>query len=151
MKTGIVMEKHESEKIFGKLDRSVIHDLYNRMQRTRLVEEEVRQICLEGGSIKCSPHLYHGQEAVAAGVCANLTKGDYLFSNHRSHGHYIAANGKLGKFFAKLFGKKPVVDRGKAVQCIFMTRMPDIWGAVQSLEDLCLSQLVQHLKLNIRN
>ena len=113
MKTGIVMEKHESEKIFGKLDRSVIHDLYNRMQRTRLVEEEVRQICLEGGSIKCSPHLYHGQEAVAAGVCANLTKGDYLFSNHRSHGHYIAANGNLGKFFAELFGKKTGCSSGK--------------------------------------
>jgi acetoin:2,6-dichlorophenolindophenol oxidoreductase subunit alpha len=97
----------------NKLNQSVILDLYKRMQRTRLVEEEVRQICLKGGVIKCSPHLYHGQEAVASGVCANLEKGDYLFSNHRSHGHYIASYGDLGKFFAELFGKRTGCSGGK--------------------------------------
>ena len=92
---------------------SVKLDLYKRMQRTRLAEEEVRNICIKGGLIKCSPHLYHGQEAVAAGVCANLKKGDYLFSNHRSHGHYLAAYGHLGRFFAELFGKKTGCSSGK--------------------------------------
>ncbi|MBO34079.1 MAG: dehydrogenase [Rhodospirillaceae bacterium] len=99
---------------YGKgLDPSVILGLFRRMQRTRLAEERVRQICLKGGVIKCSPHLYHGQEAVAAGVCANLSKNDYLFSTHRSHGHYLAANGDLGKFFAELFGKKSGCSAGK--------------------------------------
>lgn len=102
-----------TDKFSEVLNRSVIYGLYKRMQRIRLVEEEVRQICLKGGKIKCSPHLYHGQEAVASGVCANLKKGDYLFSNHRSHGHYIASNGDLGKFFAELFGKKTGCSAGK--------------------------------------
>ena len=35
-------------------------------------------------------HLSTGQEAVAAGVCANLARADYLTSTHRGHGHTLA-------------------------------------------------------------
>ena len=35
-------------------------------------------------------HLSTGQEAVAAGVCANLERSDYLTSTHRGHGHTLA-------------------------------------------------------------
>ena len=54
-----------TKNLYEGLDQSVIHDLYKRMQRIRLAEEEVRQTCLKGGVIKCAPHLYQGQEAVA--------------------------------------------------------------------------------------
>ena len=102
-----------TKNIYEGLDQSVIHDLYKRMQRIRLAEEEVRQTCLKGGVIKCAPHLYQGQEAVASGVCTNLVQGDYIFSSHRPHGHYIGANGDLGGFFAELYGKKTGCSAGK--------------------------------------
>lgn len=35
-------------------------------------------------------HRCIGQEACAVGVLANREEGDYVFSNHRSHGHAIA-------------------------------------------------------------
>ncbi len=43
--------------------------------------------------MKTPIHLYIGQEAIAVGVCANLQKEDYISSNHRSHGHYLAKGG----------------------------------------------------------
>jgi len=50
-------------------------------------------------------HSSIGQEAVAAGVCANLRKTDYIVGNHRSHGHSIAKGMSPGKLMAELFGK----------------------------------------------
>lgn len=86
--------------------------LYESMLRIRLAEEMVRVKYLEG-KIRMAIHLYHGQEAIAAGVCANLNKRDYIFSNHRSHGHYLGANGDLNKFFAELYGKESGCSSGK--------------------------------------
>ena len=102
-----------TEEFPEELDQSIVHDLYKRMQRIRLAEEELRQICLKGGSINCSPHLSHGQEAVAAGVCANLKHGDSVFSSHRPHGHYLGAYGNMDKFFAEMYGKKTGCSAGK--------------------------------------
>ena len=57
--------------------------LYVSMLRIRRFEEKVVEL-LFNKEIKCPTHLYIGQEAIAAGVCANLGKSDYVFSNHRS-------------------------------------------------------------------
>jgi len=54
-----------------------------------------------------------GQEAIAAGVCINLKPSDYVFSNHRSHGHYIAKGGDLKSLAAELYGKVDGCSRGK--------------------------------------
>jgi pyruvate dehydrogenase E1 component alpha subunit len=63
--------------------------------------------------IVCPCHLYIGQEAVAVGVCQALQKGDYVFSTHRSHGHYIAKGGDLNSFMAELYGKQTGCSRGR--------------------------------------
>jgi len=102
-----------TDQLSEALSHSLIHDLYKRMLRIRFAEEEVRQVCLKGENIKCSPHLSHGQEAVAAGVCANLKRGDSIFSSHRPHGHYLGAYGNLNKFFAEMYGKKTGCSSGK--------------------------------------
>ena len=41
--------------------------------------------------------MYVGEEAVAAGVCANLDDSDYVTSTHRGHGHCIAKGCDLGR------------------------------------------------------
>ncbi|CQR73500.1 Acetoin:2,6-dichlorophenolindophenol oxidoreductase subunit alpha [Sporomusa ovata DSM 2662] len=58
-------------------------------------------------------HLYLGEEAVATGVCANLTNKDYITSTHRGHGHLIAKGGKVDLMMAELFGKATGYCKGK--------------------------------------
>ena len=82
-----------------------LRQMYVTMLRIRRFEEKVAELLLGESEIKCPVHLYTGQEAVAAGVCASLRKEDYVFSTHRSHGHYIAKGGDLNALMAELFGK----------------------------------------------
>ncbi len=58
-------------------------------------------------------HLYLGEEAVATGVCANLTDKDFITSTHRGHGHLIAKGGKVDLMMAELFGKATGYCKGK--------------------------------------
>ena len=67
----------------------VLQDLYRRMLRIRLIEEEIARRYAEQ-EMRCPVHLSIGQEAVAVGVCAHLTERDQVTSAHRSHGHYLA-------------------------------------------------------------
>ncbi len=86
--------------------------MYTTMLRIRKFEERVAELLLED-EIKCPTHLYIGQEAIAAGVCANLQREDYVFSTHRSHGHYIAKGGNLKLMMAELYGKRTGCSKGK--------------------------------------
>ena len=58
-------------------------------------------------------HLGIGQEAVAVGVSNNLRKSDYIFGNHRSHAHYLAAGGSVFELFAEVLGKAAGCSGGK--------------------------------------
>ena len=57
-------------------------------------------------------HQYDGQEAVAVGVCSNLTDSDYITSTHRGHGHCIAKHVDLNKIMAEMFAKSTGSNRG---------------------------------------
>ena len=57
------------------------------------------------GLVKGTAHSYVGQEAVAAGACAALTKEDFVVSHHRGHGHCIAKGASLNRMMAELMGR----------------------------------------------
>lgn len=60
----------------------------------------------DGGALVRGPlHLSIGQEAVPAGVCAHLRRGDFLTSTHRGHGHTIAKGADLARMMHELFGR----------------------------------------------
>ena len=63
--------------------------------------------------MKTPVHLCIGQEAVPVGVCANLNRDDYISSNHRGHGHYLAKGGNLNAMIAELYCKKTGCSRGR--------------------------------------
>ena len=63
--------------------------------------------------MRCPVHLCIGQEAVAVGACASIAPGDYVFSAHRSHGHYLAAGGDLRALLAELHGRATGCGGGK--------------------------------------
>jgi len=58
-------------------------------------------------------HLYVGQEAVAAGICADLTELDYIASTHRGHGHCIAKGCDIRGMAMELFRKAEGLCKGK--------------------------------------
>jgi TPP-dependent pyruvate/acetoin dehydrogenase alpha subunit len=68
---------------------------------------------LAQSSIRGPLHLSTGQEAVAAGVCINLEKNDYVTSTHRGHGHTLAKGASMDAMMAELFGRASGPNRGK--------------------------------------
>ena len=53
--------------------------------------------------MKTPVHLCLGQEAVSVGICAHLRNEDFIFSNHRSHGHYLAKGGDLKAMLSEFY------------------------------------------------
>jgi pyruvate dehydrogenase E1 component alpha subunit len=86
--------------------------IYKKMLSIRLFEESLIEPIMQG-EVKTPCHLYSGEEAIAVGICSNLNKEDVLFSNHRSHGHYLAKGGSLEKLLAEIFGKKTGCSKGR--------------------------------------
>jgi acetoin:2,6-dichlorophenolindophenol oxidoreductase subunit alpha len=87
-------------------------ELLRRMLRVRKFELKVQALSATG-EMPGPVHLYTGEEAVAAGVCANLRDDDYVSSTHRGHGHVIAKGADLAACMAELFGKATGVCHGK--------------------------------------
>lgn len=92
--------------------KKFLRELYWMMKRIRLCEESLIEP-ISNGDIRCPVHLYSGEEAVAAGVCAALKKNDYIFGNHRSHGHYLAKGGSMDAMIAEIYGKETGCSRGR--------------------------------------
>jgi 2-oxoisovalerate dehydrogenase E1 component len=78
--------------------------VYRTMLRIRRFDEGVMDLFKEG-LVKGTAHSYVGQEAVAAGACAALTKADFVVSHHRGHGHCIAKGASLDRMMAELMGR----------------------------------------------
>jgi pyruvate dehydrogenase E1 component alpha subunit len=91
---------------------SFLIDLYQKMLEIRLCEESFVDPILNG-EVKCPVHLCTGEEAVSVGVCAALEETDYVFGNHRSHGHFIAKGGKIKEMVAEIYGKVTGCSRGR--------------------------------------
>ncbi|UCC50241.1 MAG: thiamine pyrophosphate-dependent dehydrogenase E1 component subunit alpha [Anaerolineaceae bacterium] len=104
------------------LDKETLLNLYRNIVLIRTFEERVGEMYYEdklpafdiaAGPIPGEMHLYSGQEAVAAGVCAHLRRDDPVTSTHRPHGHMIAKGGDLNAMMAEIFGKKTGLCQGK--------------------------------------
>lgn len=87
-------------------------NLYTTMRKIRAFEERIVDLYARG-LVPGLAHLYIGEEAVAAGVCAVLREDDYITSTHRGHGHVIAKGADLKLMMAELFGKKTGYCKGK--------------------------------------
>jgi len=113
-----------SRKVLG-IPVAQLRDLYRLMVRIRFAEEAIAELVRDEAinsdgelvydtqgrvvrikkQINCPCHLCTGQEAIPVGMCAHLSQDDYVFGNHRSHGHYLAKGGGLFEMMAELFGR----------------------------------------------
>ena len=100
-------------------------NLYRMMARIRAFENAA-EIASQGGVaawglatsgkpalVRGPLHLSTGQEAVAAGVCANLERADLLTSTHRGHGHTLAKGADSTRMMCELFGRATGYNKGK--------------------------------------
>jgi len=93
-------------------ERQELIGYYRTMLIIRRFEERMEQVFLEG-IVKGTCHPCTGQEATAVGTCAGLRKADYVVSNHRGHGHFIAKGGEPRRLMAEMFGKEDGYSGGR--------------------------------------
>ncbi|MCC7360271.1 MAG: thiamine pyrophosphate-dependent dehydrogenase E1 component subunit alpha [Anaerolineales bacterium] len=86
--------------------------LYRTMLVIRRTEEQLAK-SHQAGLIPGPCHTYVGEEAVAAGVCANLRADDMIFSTHRGHGHALAKGVSPRALIAELYGRATGVSHGR--------------------------------------
>ena len=86
--------------------------LHRTMLTIRLFEQRVARE-FRTGEIPGFVHMYVGEEAVAAGVCANLGDDDYVTSTHRGHGHCIAKGCDLDGMMAEIYGREDGLCKGR--------------------------------------
>jgi TPP-dependent pyruvate/acetoin dehydrogenase alpha subunit len=94
------------------IESNLLRDMYRTMIRIRLTEERIATL-VESHEVKTPCHLCIGQEAIAAGVCASLVEGDYVWGGHRSHGHYLARGGSLVGMVSEILGKATGCSKGR--------------------------------------
>lgn len=94
------------------LARDDLLKAYRTMRMIRDFEEKLFEL-VNSGDLAGFLHLYAGEEAVAAGVCAHLSPTDFVTTTHRGHGHCIAKGVDVNGMMAELFGKSTGICKGK--------------------------------------
>jgi len=94
------------------LDEGGLLDAYRTMRTIREFEERVHTE-FATGDIPGFVHLYAGEEASAAGVCAHLDDRDTIASTHRGHGHCIAKGVDVKEMMAEIYGRSTGSCHGK--------------------------------------
>ena len=87
--------------------------LYASMLRIRRFETACHELYLKARIPGMSPHLYIGEEAVAASISHFLRTDDYIVSNHRGHGHCLAKGASMDRMLAEIQGKVTGYCRGR--------------------------------------
>ncbi len=87
--------------------------LYASMLRIRRFETACHELYLKARIPGMSPHLYIGEEAVAACVSFFLERDDYIVSNHRGHGHCLGKGAAMDRMLAEIMGKATGYCRGR--------------------------------------
>ncbi|MEI2778133.1 MAG: thiamine pyrophosphate-dependent dehydrogenase E1 component subunit alpha [Tetrasphaera sp.] len=87
-------------------------DAYRKMSMIRAFEDRLHKENATG-AIPGFIHLYAGEEAIAVGMCENLTRADKIASTHRGHGHCIAKGCDVRGMMLEIYGRKEGLCHGK--------------------------------------
>jgi pyruvate dehydrogenase E1 component alpha subunit len=93
-------------------DRDTLLALHRQMLVLRRFEEAAARTYREA-KIPGFIHLYIGEEAVAAGVCAHLGPDDKIGSTHRGHAHALAKGVPPREVMAELWGRNTGCSGGR--------------------------------------
>jgi pyruvate dehydrogenase E1 component alpha subunit len=104
-------------------------NLLKQMLVIRLSEEKLARE-RELGNIGGPVHLSAGQEAIAVGVCKNLTREDRVFGGHRSHSHLLSLNPSSYRLFAEVLGKETGFSKGMGGSMHLIDQKSGFYGSV---------------------
>lgn len=110
--TGVLRSGPEAKAAANLPDRDLLLGLFEKMVLLRKFELAA-QIACRGGETPGFLHLYIGEEATAAGICAHLRPEDWVTSTHRGHGHALAKGSDPGAVMAELYGKAGGICGGR--------------------------------------
>ncbi len=90
----------------------MIDQFYEQLYLIRAFEKKIEEL-FHQGSLFGTTHACIGQEAIAVGAINALAKDDFIISNHRCHGHYIAYSNNPEGLMAEIMGKETGVVGGR--------------------------------------
>lgn len=79
--------------------------------KIRLVEEKLLNLFTEG-KLNGTVHTAVGQEFTGVFISKYLQKDDFITSNHRGHGHYLARFGNISGLISEIMGKESGLSGG---------------------------------------
>jgi 2-oxoisovalerate dehydrogenase E1 component len=86
-------------------------DIFERAILIRQTEETLFRL-FEQGKVSGTIHACIGQELSALAFCGQLGPEDFVFSNHRCHGHFLAFTGDHKGLMAEVMGRRSGVCGG---------------------------------------
>lgn len=101
---------------------------YRSMKTMREFEERMH-VEFTTGEVPGFVHLYSGQEASAAGICANLTDKDILTNTHRAHGPAIARGANVTAVAKEIYCRGDGLCRGRGGSAHLHDVTKGLWGA----------------------
>jgi len=94
------------------LAKSLLQQTYATSILIREVEQRLLELFADG-KLFGTVHTCIGQELIGVAVAQNLCPGDFIFSNHRCHGHFLARTGNVEGLIAEIMGKRTGVCGGR--------------------------------------
>lgn len=85
---------------------------YSKLYQVRYFEQFILELFSQG-KVSGTTHTYSGQEAIGFSTLDSLENEDFVFSNHRCHGHFIFKEKNIKGLMAEILGLESGVSKGK--------------------------------------
>ena len=106
MNNNIKVLKMDYNELYNKYESEINKSLFIRIVETKLLDLYAK------GMLSGTVHTCVGQELIAAVVADFIEDKDFIVSNHRGHGHYLAITDDTEGLIAEILGKKEGVCGG---------------------------------------
>lgn len=93
-------------------DQATLTRMFEIMARVVAADERLRK-AIGTGELMCVYYPPRGQEAIAAGIGAAVTRDDRLVTTYRSLHELVAKGVPLGEIFAEMIGRSTGASKGK--------------------------------------
>ena len=113
------------------INKSVLVDLYQKMLKSRMIEEKMITLLRQGKISKWFSGI--GQEAISTGITMALNKDEFILPMHRNLSVFTSRGIPLKRLFAQWQGKKEGFTKGRDRSFHFGTIEYNIVGMISHL------------------